>query len=93
MLPSKIHPGVHLRELLAEHGISQSHLARHIGVKVGVINEVCNAKRGISVALAQKLSASFGSSLEFWLNLQLAYELGKSKRPMKISKIIGSKAA
>ncbi len=93
MLASKIHPGVYLRELLAEHGISQSHLARHIDVKVGVVNEICNGKRGISVQLAQRLSAAFGSSLEFWLNLQMAYEIGKAKKPKKISKIIGARAA
>ncbi len=93
MLPSRIHPGVHLKELLQEHSLSQSQLARHILVKVGVINEVCNGKRGISVQLAQRLAAAFGSSVEFWLHLQLAYELGKSDKQIKLKKIIGTRAA
>ena len=93
MRPSKIHPGVHLRELLKEHGISQSHLARHLKTKIGAINEVCNGKRGISVQLAQRLALAFGSSVEFWLNLQMAYDLGRAAKPLKISRIVGSRAA
>ena len=93
MLPSKIHPGTHLKDLLAEHNLSQSALARHLKVKVGVINEICNGKRGISIEIAQRLAMAFDSSLEFWLNLQLAYELGKSKNKFKCRPIVGSKAA
>ncbi|MBP9838893.1 MAG: HigA family addiction module antidote protein [Proteobacteria bacterium] len=84
MLTSKIHPGIHLKELLAEYNISQSALARHIQVKPGLINEICNGKRGISVEIAQSLAISFGNTAEFWLNLQIQYELGKAKK-MKYS--------
>jgi antitoxin HigA-1 len=77
MLRSPFHPGHFLRQLLAEHDISQTRLARHIGVPVGVINQICNDKRGISAGMALKLSQSLGTSPEFWLNLQAAYELGR----------------
>lgn len=93
MIPSKIHPGTHLRELLEEHGISQSALARHIDVKVGIVNEICNQKRGISVQIAQRLAAAFNCSIEFWLNLQLSFELGKAKAKFACKPIVGEKAA
>lgn len=94
MLISKIHPGVHLKQLLQENKISQSTLARHIKVKPGLINEICNGKRGISVEIAQSLAISFGNTAEFWLNLQLQYELGKTKKKkFSFGKIILKQAA
>src|SRR5213592_3471465 len=68
-----------LRQLLAEHNLSQTRLARHIGVQVGVINQICSDKRGISAGVAVKLAAALGTSPEFWLNLQTAYELALTK--------------
>ena len=78
MIKSPFHPGIFLRKLLAEHGISQTHLARHIGVQIGVINQICNEKRGISPAMALKLAAALRTSPAFWLNLQTAYDLGRA---------------
>jgi addiction module HigA family antidote len=85
MLKSPFHPGVFLRQLLGEHEISQTRLAQHIGVQIGVINQICNEKRGISPAMAVKLSDALGTSPEFWLNLQTSYDLGRanSKRVIK----------
>jgi addiction module HigA family antidote len=77
MIKSPFHPGMFLRQLLEEHSLSQSQLARHIGVQIGVINQICNEKRGISAAMAVKLSGALGTTPEFWLNLQTAYELGR----------------
>ena len=56
MIRSPFHPGMFLRNLLNEHRLSQSRLARHIGVQIGVINQICNEKRGISAGMAVKLS-------------------------------------
>jgi addiction module HigA family antidote len=77
MLKSPFHPGHYLRQLLDEHEISQTRLARHLDVQIGVINQICNEKRGISVAMAIKLSMALATSPEFWLNLQMGYELGR----------------
>jgi antitoxin HigA-1 len=85
MMKSPFHPGSFLRKLLAEHEISQTQLARHIGVQIGVINQICNEKRGISAAMALKLSGALGTTPAFWLNLQTAYDLGRAvaHRPIK----------
>jgi addiction module HigA family antidote len=88
MIKSPFHPGIFLGQLLAEHGLSQSRLARHIGVQIGVINQICNEKRGISAAMAVKLSGALRTSPEFWLNLQMAYELGRAKAERQIKPLI-----
>jgi antitoxin HigA-1 len=85
MVKSPFHPGMFLRQLLEEHGITQTRLARHIGVQIGVINQICNEKRGISAAMAMKLSRALRTTPQFWLNLEIAYDLGRTriKRPIK----------
>jgi len=85
MIRSPFHPGRFLRKLLAEHSISQTRLAKHIGVQIGVINQICMEKRGISPKMAIKLSHALGTTPEFWLNLQTAYELNRTdlKRSIK----------
>ena len=79
MLPKfrvSTHPGRFLYEdFLEPSGISQSALARHIGVNPRVINEICREKRGISPKMAQLLEAALGMSGEFWINAQAAYDL------------------
>lgn len=93
MLKTTIHPGIHLKELLLELTISQSALARHIRVKPGVINEVCNGRRGISPQLAQRLAVALDTSVEYWLNLQMSYDLGKAKVDLSFGKLKEKMAA
>lgn len=78
--PPLIHPGQVLRDELDERGISQSALARHIGVLPRSINEICRGKRGITAAMACMLSAALGASPQFWLNLQKNWELSQALR-------------
>ncbi len=72
-----IHPGMVLQDELEELSISQSQLAAHIGVLPKTINEICNGKRGISAAMAWKLSKAIGASPVFWMNLQNNWELSQ----------------
>ena len=70
------HPGRFLwDDFLKPLGISQSALARHIGVNPRVINEICREKRNISPRMAQLLEAAIEMSAEFWMNAQAAYDL------------------
>jgi addiction module HigA family antidote len=84
MLASPFHPGQFLRKLVEEHEVTQTRLAKHLGVQIGVINQICNEKRGISPAMAMKLSMAFRTSPELWLNLQTAYELGRVSKRARI---------
>lgn len=81
MLKNILHPGEFLKEELEERGLTQSDLATHIGVEPGVINVICNGRRGISAAMAKKLAVAFGTTPELWMNLQTSYELTKVEEP------------
>ena len=81
MLKNRIHPGEFLREELAERGVTQTQLAGHIGMSPGVVNLICNGRRGISPDMAKKLAAALGTSPELWMNLQTSYDLNRAAQP------------
>ena len=71
-----IHPGeVLLEEFLGPLGISQYRLAHGISVPPRRINEIVHGDRAISADTALRLSRFFGTSAQFWLNLQARYDL------------------
>ncbi|MCA9436481.1 MAG: HigA family addiction module antidote protein [Candidatus Omnitrophica bacterium] len=75
-----IHPGEVLQEALHGADLSQSALAKHIGVSQSKINDICRGRRGISLEMAARLGQAFGMSMEFWYNLQKQYELDSFDR-------------
>ncbi|MBP7898878.1 HigA family addiction module antidote protein [Candidatus Gracilibacteria bacterium] len=71
-----IHPGeILLEEFLQPLKVSQYRLAIDINVPPRRINEIVHGKRGISANTALRLSKYFRNSAEFWLNLQVHYDL------------------
>ena len=70
-----IHPGEHLAEELSELGMSAASLARQIAVPTNRVTEILNGRRAITGDTALRLAHFFGTSPEFWLNLQKIYEL------------------
>jgi addiction module HigA family antidote len=75
MARSAIHPGEHLAEELRELRISAAELARQIDVPVNRITAIINGQRAVTADTALRLGHWFGTSPEFWLNLQKLYEL------------------
>ena len=75
-----IHPGEQLRDELDERGMSGSELARALHVPAPRINDILAGKRGITADTALRLARYFGTSAEFWMNLQGAYELRNARR-------------
>lgn len=70
------HPGeMLLEEFLKPLGISQVELARLIGVSYPRVNELIHGKRGMTPDTALRLERLFGMEAQFWLNLQLAWDL------------------
>ncbi len=70
------HPGeMLLEEFLKPLDISQVDLARMIGVSYPRINELVHGKRGMTPDTALRLERLFGMEAQFWLNLQLAWDL------------------
>lgn len=75
-----IHPGEHLVEELREIGISAAQLARNLNVPTNRITQILNGQRAISGDTALRLAHYFGTSPEFWLNLQSLYDLRIAQR-------------
>src|SRR6266568_1505092 len=86
MAVTAIHPGEHLAEELAELGMSAAELARNLDVPTNRITSVLNGQRAITGDTALRLAHFFGTSAEFWLNLQSLYELRLAEK--KIGKSI-----
>ena len=75
-----IHPGEVLdEEFLKPMGLSQNRLALSLGVPARRINEIVLGKRGISADTALRLSAYFGNSADFWLGIQMEYDLDTTR--------------
>jgi addiction module HigA family antidote len=70
-----IHPGEHLAEELRELGITAAELSRQIDVPVNRITGIIHGQRGITADTALRLGHWFGTSPQFWMNLQQLYEL------------------
>lgn len=75
-----IHPGEHLRDELEELGLSARAFARLLDIPVNRVTQIVNGpsvrrQRGISADTALRLARYFGTSAEFWMNLQQIYEL------------------
>jgi antitoxin HigA-1 len=70
-----IHPGEHLAEELKELDMSAAALARKLKVPTNRITGILNGQRAITGDTALRLAHFFGTSAEFWLNLQKLYEL------------------
>jgi addiction module HigA family antidote len=75
-----IHPGEILdEEFLKPLSLSQNRLALALGVPARRINEIVLGKRGISADTALRLSAYFGNSADFWLGIQMDYDLDSAR--------------
>lgn len=71
-----IHPGEVLKEdFLAPFNLSEYRVAKDIQVPARRINEVVHGTRGVTADTALRLARYFGTSAQFWLNLQMQYEL------------------
>ena len=79
------HPGQILsEEFLEPLGMTQVALARHLGIPIQRVNEIIRGKRGVSPETAWLLSQAFGTTPQFWLNLQMNYDLALKKPDRKI---------
>lgn len=76
-----IHPGVYIQSELDFLGMTQKELALRTGIPAPNLNSIINGKRGITPAIAQKLSSVLTDySIEHWLRLQAKFELGNKEK-------------
>jgi addiction module HigA family antidote len=83
-----IHPGEHLADELQELHMSAAELARQLRVPTNRITEILHGKRAVTGDTALRLAHFFGTSPEFWLNLQSLYEIRLAEK--KLGKSIKS---
>ena len=75
------HPGeMLLEEFLVPMGITQRELATAIHVPYQRINEIVNQRRGVTPSTALRLARFFGMTEDFWMNLQLRWDLYRAKQ-------------
>ena len=91
MLPTHrvpTHPGAILKqEFLIPLGLTQVALAEHIGVSVQRINEIVRGKRGITPQTAWLLAQAFGTTPQFWINLQTNHDLASARPRRRVAKL------
>lgn len=76
-----IPPGeILLEEFMKPHGLTQNKLARNLDIPPARVNDIVHTRRGITSDTAIRLAVYFGTSPEFWLNLQTAYDLKITER-------------
>ncbi|MDX8396238.1 MAG: HigA family addiction module antitoxin [Mariprofundaceae bacterium] len=72
---SPIPPGVHLIEFLEEMGVTAYRLSKETGMAQTRVGDIINKGRSITADTAMRLGKFFGTSAQFWMNLQAAYDL------------------
>jgi addiction module HigA family antidote len=83
-----VHPGeILLEEFLRPLGLSQATLARHLDISVVRVNELVKGKRGVSAETAWLLAQAFGTTPQFWINLQSNYDLARTQPVHSVAKI------
>lgn len=80
MAATAIHPGEHLAEELEALDMSAAELARKIDVPTNRVTQILHGTRAITGDTALRLAHFFGTSAEFWLNLQSLYDLRRAQK-------------
>lgn len=82
------HPGeVLMAEFLKPLGLSQVALAKHLGIPVQRVNELVRGKRGVTPETAWLLSRAFGTTPDFWMNLQVHHDLARNRPTGKVKSV------
>jgi addiction module HigA family antidote len=84
----RTHPGEVLREeFMMPLGLSANRLAAKIDVPANRLSEIVRGRRGVTADTALRLSTRFGTTPQFWLNLQTAHDLSHAEAKTDLSKV------
>ncbi|MDA3895193.1 MAG: HigA family addiction module antitoxin [Desulfobacteraceae bacterium] len=78
-----IHPGEFIKEILQETGVSQSAFAKNLNVSPMRISHIIHGRRPVTAELAFLIGKATGQTPEYWLNLQMDYDLKVTGRTVK----------
>lgn len=83
------HPGeILVHEYLRPLGLTQVQFAAHIGVPIQRINQIVRGKRGITPDSAWLFAQALATTPEFWLNLQAAHDLARSRPKRRVRSLV-----
>ena len=68
------HPGYYIKELVDDSGLTQEDFAKRLGTTPKNLSVLISGEQRLSIDIANKLSKMYGTSLEYWLNIQMAYD-------------------
>lgn len=82
------HPGKIIKDIyLKDYNLSVTAFALKLGISRNTASELINGKNGISVEMSLKLSKAFGTSAQFWLNMQQAYDLWIARQSVNLDNV------
>jgi addiction module HigA family antidote len=82
------HPGEILQhEFLAPLGLTRVAFARHIGISAQSVGDIVRGRRKVTPDMAWLFAQALGTSPEFWINLQSAHDLAKSRPKRRLAKV------
>ncbi len=87
-LKDKFHPGEFIKDELEAREMKQKELAEKMGIAKNILSELIHGKRNLTPDLSLKLEAALGINAEFWMNLQVGYDIQliRNSRLTKIKK-------
>lgn len=84
-MKSPVHPGKILKDCIEELGLSITEAAKHLQISRQALSNVINCHNRITAEMALRVSTVIGSSPEFWLNMQLNYDLAEARKNTDVS--------
>jgi addiction module HigA family antidote len=79
-----IHPGCFLRDELEALSLSARKFAEHIHVPHNAVTGIMNGERSVSAQMAIRLGQAFGTTPQYWMNLQMIYDLKRARAEMPV---------
>ncbi|MDR1353903.1 MAG: HigA family addiction module antidote protein [Treponema sp.] len=87
-MPKAQSPGAVLKSLLDKYELNPTALARDIKLSQSAVRQITIEKAKISVSIALRLAKYFGTTAQYWLDIQSAYDLAEAERDPKLSDVI-----
>lgn len=83
-----VHPGdILLHQTLPAHAMTQTELAADLGISTGYLGDLLHRRRRMTTRLALGLARVFGTSPQFWLNLQTNYDIALAEKEGRLERV------
>ncbi len=82
-----VHPGKIIKHAVEASGLSITEAAERLGVTRQTLSRVTNEKTSLSPEMAVRVSKAFGSTVEHWMRMQMAYDLANVEKTAKSIKV------